>query len=82
MDGLLDGVMGRRGKKSWGGESEWCAGLGGAFLLVTWQSGVPPHNSWGANRLVHPLAPTATEEPCPALLGVQLRMHLLARPSW
>lgn len=39
---LLDGVMGRQDKKSWIGGSEWCAGLGGALLLVTWQSGVPP----------------------------------------
>lgn len=72
--------MGRQDKESWVGGSECCAGLGRAFLLVTWQNGAPPHNSWRVKRLVHPLAPAATAEPRPALLSAQLPMRLLAQP--
>lgn len=91
MDGLLDGVMGRQDKESWVGGSEWCAGLGRAFPLVTWQNGVPPHNSWGVNRLVHPLAPAALRShvlpslvssfPCTSWLSLPAEWSLLSQPQ-
>lgn len=62
--------------------SERCEAWVGLSHCALAEWGYLPHNSWRVSGIVHTLALAAAEEPHPALLTVQLHVHLLAWPSW